>query len=155
MTTNATQIRRLRLAPGVARQVRISLPHMSSVAKLQVVLGVAAVGATAYQITRSIQAAGVLEARPEIVLQRAFEQESAGLAVIPQPQRDWFFAHRAAIIAAHGGQYVAVSGDQVAASDVNLSRLIKRFYSERGVVDVYFGYAGEQEPAVGLPTYLA
>jgi hypothetical protein len=128
---------------------------MSSAAKLQIVLGVAAAGATVYKITRDVQAAGVLVARPEAMLQRAFEQDSADLAVIPQPQRDWFFANRAAIIAAHGGQYVAVSGNQVASSDVNLSRLIKRFYRERGVVDVYFGYAGEQEPAVGLPTYLA
>ena len=137
-------------AVGSARVSNIPLTNVAATA--QVVLGLVAVGWTNYKITISdVNAAGVLVAQTNRTARRAVSRATADF---PQPQRDWFFANKAAIVAGYGGLYVAVSGKEVAAFDANLSRLIKRFYGERGVIDVYFGYAGEQEPAVGMPAYL-
>ncbi len=155
MKTNKSRWRQKLLNPFPAiGMTRISIPHVSVVTTARIVIGLASVGTAVEMTTPSIPTIGVREIHGAAGLLRALRQTAtAHRELIAQPQRDWFLAHKAAIVAEHGGFYVAISGHQVVDRDVNLSRLVKRFFGERSAVDVYFGYAGEQEPAVGLPFY--
>jgi len=150
--SKSLQWQRFHLVPAVG-SAGVSRILPVNIATAQIALGLIAAGANNHTITMNdINAVAVLVAHPQEVLRGADAQV---VAQIPQPQRDWFFANKAALVAEHGGLYVAVSGNRVFGTDAVLSRLVKRFYNERGQGDVYFGYAGEQEPVVGVPSYFA
>src|SRR6266571_7510667 len=136
LKSESPQWQRFHLVPAVG-SAGVSRILPVNVATAQIALCLIAAGANNHSITMNdINVVAVLVAHPQEALRRV---DSQVVAQIPQPQRDWFFANKAALIAEHGGLYVAVSGNRVVATDAVLSRLVKRFYNERGQVDVYFG----------------
>jgi len=66
--------------------------------------------------------------------------------------QEWFDEHKAELTPQYDGEWVTVYKSVVIDHDECVSELLRRFYEKtpdtRDVRDVYFGFVGQQDPAV-------
>jgi hypothetical protein len=68
-------------------------------------------------------------------------------ALPPNVERTWFALHQAELEANYLGRYVAVFGQQVVDSAVNMDALLERFLQTYAGGDFYIGFVGDEPPA--------